>query len=142
MLVSALSILPGSAQSWSGAGREVIEIREVAAVRALPDTLYILMKVESQSARLSHAIADNERQIAEFGAALERQGFARSALKTNNFVVAPVYESPGVIFSRNLVITVPGINRKTPDEITALLARAQDLGARYGSSCITCIGSG
>jgi Protein of unknown function (DUF541) len=121
---------------------QLISIREIATVQAQPDNLYVLMKVQSEAAQLSQAIEQNSRAIKGFTAALAGIGVEPTAVRVTNFVVTPLVLGRGVGFSRNLVIAIPGIEKKSPGEIERLMARIQDLGARYGSQCVTCIGSG
>jgi uncharacterized protein YggE len=119
-----------------------IRLSAVGSAKARPDTVYVLMKVESGSPQLAQAIRDNTKQVSDFMAALAGLGIPGSDMRVSNFVVAPMYESRGVAFSRNVILTIPAIDKKPQDEVTRLLARIQDLGAKYGSSCVTCIGSG
>jgi uncharacterized protein YggE len=137
---AALGMQPVRAESPGTSSR--ILLKAVGSVKARPDTLYILMKVESGSPRLASAISDNAKQVAEFMAALARVGIPEANMRLSNFVVVPLYESRGVIFSRNVIVTIPDIDRKPEGEVARLLARTQDIGAKYGSSCVTCIGSG
>lgn len=154
-LIFLVQVLPLSAQAYvleldSGIppGVTVLEqnhqirIREVGVVAAKPDMLYLLMKVTSERGQLSQAMEENRKNVAAFMGALKLLGIQESAIRLKNFVVLPVEEGPGYRFSRNLVIGLEGLSTKAPEEITQLVAKVQDLGAQYGSDCITCIGSG
>jgi len=121
---------------------DLIRIREVASVHAKPDTAYLLMRVESGSVSLTQAIQDNERQISSFLEGLDGIGFEKAAIGVRNFVVTPQYSGSGVSLARNLIIPLEGIDRQDPAKLEELFAEVQDLGARYGSHCVTCIGSG
>ena len=59
-----------------------------------------------------------------------------------NFIVTPTDYGRGFNLARNLVITLEHVDLRPPDEFSQLMAQMQDLGARFGSDCITCIGSG
>jgi hypothetical protein len=134
--------VPGHTHETSQESEDVIRIREVASVHAEPDTAYLLMKVESASVSLAQAIEDNEKQISQFLAGLEGIGFDPSKIGMKNFVVMPQYTGGGVSLSRNLIIELEGIDQRPPQQLEEKFAELQDLGARYGSHCVTCIGSG
>jgi len=121
---------------------KLIRIRQEASVKARPDTAYFLMTVESESGQLAQAIRENQEQLADFTAALRRIGISDAAIRIRNFLVTRATGPVGVTFARNLVITVEGLDRRPDEELARLMAQVQDLGARYGSDCITCIGSG
>jgi uncharacterized protein YggE len=119
-----------------------IRIREVGVVPVKPDILYLLMKVTSERGQLSQAMEENRKNVTAFMDALKKLGIQESAIRLKNFVVLPVEGGPGYSFSRNLVIGLEGLAARPAEEITQLVAKVQDLGAQYGSDCITCIGSG
>jgi hypothetical protein len=119
-----------------------IRIREVGVVPVKPDILYLLMKVTSERGQLSQAMEENRKNVAAFMDSIKQLGIRESAIRLKNFVVLPVEGGPGFSFSRNLVIGLDGLASKPTEEITQLVAKVQDLGAQYGSDCITCIGSG
>jgi hypothetical protein len=56
---------------------------------------------------------------------------------TNN-VFAPRGHTPGITYSRNIIFTLPNAEPQRD----SLIAQLEDLGARYNSHCVTCIGSG
>ena len=128
--------------SYMQSGQKQIRIREVASVKAQPDTAYLLMRVQTEKSQLSQAFRDNEKQLQSFITNLEQGGISRDALQVRNFLVTPINYGRGFNLARNLVITVEHLNSKPPGEFTQLMAQVQDLGARFGSDCITCIGSG
>lgn len=119
-----------------------IRIREVAAVKLQPDTLYLLMKIQSEGAQLQQAIDQNRKAVDGFIAALKQLPIEPSDIRLSNLVVTSTMMRTGASFARNVLITIPNIDRKPEGEINKLIAAVQDLGARYGSHCITCIGSG
>ena len=154
-LIFSVRVLPLSAQAYiveldSGIPPGVtlleqnhqIRIREVGVVPVKPDILYLLMKVTSERGQLSQAMEENRKNVAAFMDALKHLGIRESAIRLKNFVVLPVEGGPGVSFSRNLVVGLDGLATKPAEEITQLVAKIQDLGAQYGSDCITCIGGG
>lgn len=118
-----------------------IRIREVVSLQAVPDTVYLLMKVESEAATLAQVLQDKRKQVQGFIAALDQLGVQSETVRIKNFVVTPLMAGSGISLSRNLVIPLEGIPLPS-NEWEGLTARIQDLGARYGSHCITCIGSG
>jgi hypothetical protein len=121
---------------------QTVTIRESTTVREHPDVLYLLMKLETEGAQLAHAIEQNQRKLAGFIAALQRLPVDHDAIRAANFVVTGVPLGRGVTFTRNVIIPVSAVDRRTVREIEALIAQVQDLGARHGSHCVTCIGSG
>jgi hypothetical protein len=132
----------GSLDEESERVGDMIRIREIGSARATPDTAYLLMKVESESVSLAQALQDNARQIGEFREGLEEIGISGDDVGVKNFVVMPLYVGSGVSLSRNLIITMEGIGERRSEELQQIFAKVQDLGARYGSHCVTCIGSG
>ncbi|MFI5175535.1 MAG: SIMPL domain-containing protein [Terriglobia bacterium] len=134
-----LSTLPSAP---GGVADQVIRIREAGIVKVPPDTLYLLMKTETEGAQLGQAIEQNRKAVDGFVDALKRLGINKESIRQTNFVVSRSMMGTGTTYARNVVITIPAIDQKTPGEITQLMARVQDLGARFGSNCITCIGSG
>jgi hypothetical protein len=124
------------------AAPRLIRIHEVVSVKAEADTAYILMTVQTERGQLVEAVRENEKQMQAFIAALTQTGIPLAAISIKNFVVEPAIVGRGFSLARNLVITEAQINRRPAGELAQRMARIQDLGARFGSSCITCIGSG
>jgi hypothetical protein len=135
----ALSTIPSAPGVFAD---QIIRIREEGIVRVPPDTLYLLMKTETEGAQLGQAIEQNRKAVDGFVDALKRLGIEKEFIRQTNFVVSRSLMGSGTSYARNVVITIPAIDQKTPGEIKQLMARVQDLGARFGSNCITCIGSG
>jgi len=123
-------------------GPRQIRIRAVASVKARADTAYLLMTVQTERSQLAQAMSDNEKQLRDFIAALVQTGISQQSLAVRNFVVTPVRFGTGFNMARNLVITVEHMDSKPPGEFAQLMAGVQDIGARFGSDCVTCIGSG
>jgi uncharacterized protein YggE len=150
LLISAViginfGLIQGRAQSqtsYTQSKEKQIRIREVASVKARADTAYLFMTVQTERSQLTQAFRDNEKQLQSFVAALVLAGIPREALRVRNFVVTPTNYGRGFNLARNLVITVEHVDSKRPGEFSQLMAQMQDLGARFGSDCITCIGSG
>jgi len=128
--------------SYTESGQKRLRIHEVASVKAQADTAYLLMTVQTEKSQLMQAFRDNEKQLQSFIAALVQAGIRREAIQVRNLVVTPTNYGRGFNLARNLVITVEHIDIKPPGEFVQLMAQMQDLGARFGSDCITCIGSG
>ena len=123
-------------------GPRQIRIHEVGSVKARADTAYLLMTVQTERSQLAQAIRDNEKQLQDFITALAQSGVSKQSLAVRNFVVTPVRYGKGFNLARNLVITVEHMDSKPPGEFAQLMAEVQDIGARFGSDCVTCIGSG
>jgi hypothetical protein len=103
---------------------------------------YLMMKVETQASLLGQAIDQNGKAVAAFVDALCRSGIDRSSIRVTNFIVSRSLMGIGASFSRNVILAIPGIGAMSAGEFSRLMAKVQDLGARFGSSCVTCIGSG
>ncbi|HYK89611.1 MAG TPA: SIMPL domain-containing protein [Acidobacteriota bacterium] len=127
---------------FEGDPSQTIRIRQEGTVEVPPDTVYLLMKLETEAPLLGRAIEQNKKAAEEFVEALCRSGIDRASIRETNFVVSGSSVGNGTSFARNVVITVSSISRMAQGELNKLVARVQDLGARFGSSCITCIGSG
>lgn len=123
-------------------GGQLIRFSEVVSIKAEPDTAYLLMTVQSERGQLAEAVRENEKQVQAFITALKQIGISPAAVSIRNFVVAPVITGSGFSLARNIVITETNINRKPAVELAQRMAQVQDVGARFGASCITCIGSG
>ncbi len=121
---------------------KLIRISEIASVKAKPDTAYVLMTVNTERGLLADATRENEKQVLAFITALEKLGIASGSIGVKNFVVEANVVGRGYSVSQNLVITQTDVNRRPAQELARLMAQIQDVGARFGSSCVTCIGSG
>jgi uncharacterized protein YggE len=128
--------------SYTQSDQRQFRIREVASVKARADTAYFLMTVQTEKSQLTQAYRDNEKQLQSFMAALVVAGIPREALRVRNFVVTPTNYGRGFNLARNLVITMEHVDSMPHGEFSQWMAQLQDLGARFGSDCITCIGSG
>ncbi len=121
---------------------QTVRIRQEGTVKVRPDTLYMLMKVENEAARMDQALDQNQKAVDGFVAALKGLKIDPSSIRVTNFIVGPTMLRSGVTFARNIVITLTGIDQMPAAGIDRLVASVQDVGARFGSHCITCIGSG
>ncbi len=142
LIASSPLLAQDSITATDGTSEQIIVIREVGKVRVSADTAYLLMKVETQAALLGQAIDQNRKAVAAFVDALRRSGIDRSSIRETNFIVSGSLMGTGVSFSRNVIVTIPEIGAMGPSGFSRLMAKVQDLGARFGSSRVTCIGSG
>jgi hypothetical protein len=108
--------------------------------RGAPDVYYLLMKMEQQSARASDAALSGEKALMEFLAAVERLKVPGLTWRIANNIVSPGDRGPGMVYSRNIVFTM--LAEPSAADRDRAFARLQDLGAKYNSHCVTCIGSG
>lgn len=130
---------PVSAQRW------VIE--SVGRAAARPNVIHLLMKMEYQAAQAGDATRRGEKQLAEFLAAVDGLKISDLSYHVFNNVITPGHaggsELSGVVYTRNVVFTIrrpqPGENSA---ELDRTIAQLEDLGARYNSHCVTCVGSG
>lgn len=115
-----------------------VEVTGRAAVE--PDVVHLMMKMESSAGPAAEAAAQGERRLGEFLEAVDELGIPGLSYKVFNNVYTPQRgELPGLAYVRNIVFTLTGTRRAEWDGI---IARIEDLGARYNSHCVTCIGSG
>ena len=120
-------------------------IESVGTETASPDVYYILMKMESESGLAAEATAQGEKQLHDFLAAVDALKIPNLSYRICNNLITPANENltEGFVYTRNIVFTLlsarPGEQLPTRD---AIIAKLEDLGARYNSHCVTCIGSG
>jgi hypothetical protein len=120
-------------------------IESVGTEIATPDVYYILMKMESESGLAAEATAQGERQLRDFLTAVDALKIPNLSYRICNNLITPANENltEGFVYTRNIVFTLlsarPGEQLPARD---AIIAKLEDLGARYNSHCVTCIGSG
>lgn len=135
---AAADVVAGSGE----AGRWVIEATGTASAK--PDIYHILMKMDYEAGLAAEAAAAGEKRLAEFLAAVDQLGIAGLTYRVWNNVITPsagqMAGMPGLVYTRNIVFTLEG--PLDPGKRDATVARLEDLGARYNSHCVTCIGSG
>ncbi len=140
--MKALRMLAMAAVSAAYGPAQDMVIDATGRAQATPDLYYLLMKMEQSSARASDAAAEGERALKEFLAAagaLEIPGL-KWRVVSNVFTPAEMPGSQGVVYTRNVIFTLPH-TVSLPDR-DSIFARLQDLGAKFNSHCVTCIGSG
>jgi hypothetical protein len=124
-------------------GRWTIE--SVGTETATPDVYYILMKMEFESSMAADATAEGEKRLHVFLAAVDALKIPNLSYRICNNLITPANSDlPGaVVYTRNIVFTLlsPRAGEQLPAR-DAIIAKLEDLGARYNSHCVTCIGSG
>jgi hypothetical protein len=122
-------------------------IEAVGTERASPEVIYLLMKMESESAQAAEAARRGEQQLQEFLAAVDNLKVPNLTYRVcNNVLVpgpAPRGMASGLVYTRNVVFTLrhPQLDTQRA-ELDRVIAQLEDLGARYNSHCVTCVGSG
>jgi hypothetical protein len=120
-------------------------IESVGTEIATPDVYYILMKMESESGLAAQATAQGEKQLHDFLAAVDALKIPNLSYRICNNLFTPANENltEGFVYTRNIVFTLlsPRAGEQLPAR-DAIIAKLEDLGARYNSHCVTCIGSG
>lgn len=122
-------------------------IESVGRAAAPPDTVHLMMKMEYQAAQAADATRRGEKQLSEFLAAVDGLKIANLSYRVFNNVITP---GPGMenglsgfLYTRNVIFTLRQPEpRGDPAELDRLIAQLEDLGARYNSHCVTCVGSG
>lgn len=120
-------------------------IQSVGTEAATPDVYYILMKMEFESSMAADATAEGEKRLHVFLAAVDALKIPNLSYRICNNLITPANSDlPGaVVYTRNIVFTLlsPRAGEQLPAR-DAIIAKLEDLGARYNSHCVTCIGSG
>jgi hypothetical protein len=124
-------------------GRWTIE--SVGTETATPDVYYILMKMESESGLAAEATAQGEKQLRDFLAAVDALKIPNLSYRICNNLITPADSDlgEGFVYTRNIVFTL--LSARAGEQLPArdsIIAKLEDLGARYNSHCVTCIGSG
>lgn len=116
--------------------RRILET--VGLASAKPDVAHVMMKMEYESSRAADAVSGGEKRLSEFLAAADALKVPGLTWRVwNNVLTAAGYTGTGFAYTRNVVFTLPESSARD-----AMIARLEDLGARYNSHCVTCIGSG
>ncbi len=131
----------------TGADARQWVIESVGRATASPDVIHLMMKMEYQAAQAADATRRGEKQLAEFLAAVDGLKILNLSYRVFNNVIIPGQTSrselSGFVYTRNVVFTIrrpqPGGNSS---ELDRMIAQLEDLGARYNSHCVTCVGSG
>jgi hypothetical protein len=140
-----LRATPPQIQVKEEAARWVIEA--VGTETATPDLIHLMMKMEFESSLALDATSKGEKQLSEFLAAVGRLQIPNLTYRVANNLITPAWAGrgrfSGFVYARNIIFTFaqpqPG---PAPAEADRLVAQLEDLGARYNSHCVTCIGSG
>jgi len=122
-------------------------IESVGRAAAPPDTIHLMMKMDYQAAQATDATRRGEKQLSEFLTAVDGLKIANLSHQVFNNVITPgpgmEGELSGFVYTRNVVFTIRQPEpRGNPMELDRLIAQLEDLGARYNSHCVTCVGSG
>jgi uncharacterized protein YggE len=130
---------PTEARQW------VIE--SVGRAAASPDIIHLMMKMEYQAAQAAEATRRGEKQLADFLAAIDALKIPNLSYQVFNNVIMPAQgpgnEVSGFVYTRNVVFTLrQAQSAGNSAELDRLIAQLEDLGARYNSHCVTCVGSG
>ncbi|HET8546847.1 MAG TPA: hypothetical protein VFL57_02535 [Bryobacteraceae bacterium] len=119
-----------------------LTIEAVGVETAAPEVFHIMMKMESESGLAADATVAGEKRLKEFLAAIDGLAISGLTARVHNTVLTPVSGGyrPGLAYGRNIVFTIP--EPGSVEERNRIIARIQDLGAKFNSHCVTCIGSG
>jgi hypothetical protein len=112
---------------------------EPAAQMRSPDVSHVMMKLEYGAGLSADASSGGEKRLREFLAAVDALKISNSTYRVVNNVILPSNTGVGMNYRRNVVFTLTGVPAGERD---GWIAKLQDLGARYNSHCVTCIGSG
>jgi hypothetical protein len=138
--IAAFAVLATAPSAAAGEAKRYV-LEAIGAAESPPEIYYVMMKMESQAPRATDAITAGEKRLREFLAAVDSLKLPDLAWRVSNNVFEPVDNgyTPGALYVRNIVFTLP---RMPADARDAAIAKLEDLGARYNSHCVTCIGSG
>jgi len=140
-----LRAAPPQVRANEEAGRWVIEA--VGTETAPPDLIHLMMKMEFESSLASEATSKGEKQLSEFLAAVDRLQIPNLTYRVVNNLITPALarrgQFSGFVYTRNIIFTFAQPQPEpAPAEADRLVAQLEDLGARFNSHCVTCIGSG
>ena len=127
------------------AGPRLWTIESVGTETASPDVYYLLMKMEYESGLAAQATTQGEKRLGEFLAAVDALKIPNLNYRVCNNLITPANsgEAAGMVYTRNVVFKL--VSSRPGEQLPArdvIIAKLEDLGARYNSHCVTCIGSG
>jgi hypothetical protein len=127
------------------AGARLWTIESVGTETTTPDVYYLLMKMEYESGLASEAARQGEKRLGDFLAAVDALKIPNLSYRICNNLITPAEseEAAGMVYTRNVVIKL--VSSRAGEQLPArdaIIAKLEDLGARYNSHCVTCIGSG
>ena len=136
---------PPQAQVMRDATRWVIEA--VGTESVPPEIIHLMMKMDYESSLAGDATRKGEKQLSEFLGAVGRLQIANLTYRVTNNLITPASagrgQFSGFVYTRNIIFTfLQPQPAQPPSELDRLVAQLEDLGARYNSHCVTCIGSG
>lgn len=119
-------------------------IEAVGTEKTVPNLYHLMMKMEYQAGLAADATAMGEKQLREFLRAVDDLKIPNLSYRVCNNVLTPAGqgEFPGIVYTRNVVFTLSDLAGQSTPERDRLIAKLEDLGARFNSHCVTCIGSG
>jgi hypothetical protein len=114
-------------------------IEAIGTETTAPERIHVMMKMETDPSQAAQATRSGEKRLQEFLAAVDALKIPDLTHRVVNNVITPATGGymPGVVYSRNIVFTLP-----VSSERDRIVAKLEDLGARHNSHCVTCIGSG
>jgi uncharacterized protein YggE len=127
------------------AGARLWTIKSVGTETATPDVYYLLMKMEYQSGLAAEATTQGEKRLSDFLAAVDALKIPNFSYRICNNLITPASDQQvtGMVYTRNVVFKLMSSQAGQPlPGRDAIIAKLEDLGARYNSHCVTCIGSG
>jgi hypothetical protein len=127
------------------AGARLWTIESVGTETATPDVYYLLMKMEYESSLASDAATQGEKRLSDFLAAVDALKIPNLSYRICNNLITPANDerAEGIVYTRNVVFKLMSSRAGEPvPGRDAIIAKLEDLGARYNSHCVTCIGSG
>jgi hypothetical protein len=142
---TALRASPPQVQVKKEATSWVIEA--VGTETVPPDVIHLMMKMEYESSLAADATSKGEEQLREFLATVDRLKIPNLTYRAVNNLITPAAagrgQFSGFVYTRNVIFTLaPPQPAQAPAELDCVVAQLEDLGARFNSHCVTCIGSG
>lgn len=143
--VPLLAVFAQDVHVQTDARRWIIE--SVGRAAASPELIYLMMKFEYEGAQAADATSRGEKQLTEFLAAVDGLKIPGLTYHVHTNVITPAQGDGGVlsgfVYTRNVVFDLPPPRSDmSRGELDQIIAKLEDLGARYNSHCVTCIGSG
>jgi uncharacterized protein YggE len=141
------SMCADAQERLGGADANRLMIEAIGTASVPPDTVHLMMKMEYESGLAADATRLGEERLHEFLAAVEALRVPDLTYQVSNSPITLAQGGRGAVtgfvYTRNIVFTLPLRQPgQTTKDIDPVIARLEDLGARYNSHCVTCIGSG
>ena len=137
-LTSAIAVflLASSVLVADEAPKRSVQVRGTGSVSAAPDRVSFVAGVETGSASLKTAFADNKRIVAAVLKALRDRGVTDAEMRTANFAINVQYENEKRSSRLYVVSNAVTVTRSKIEDVASLVEAAVDAGANNVNSVV------